>query len=259
MPKSGPKRLGKYEVLEVVGRGGMGVVYKAVDPEIGRLVGIKMMTGKVISDPGHLKRFYREAQSAGKLRHPNIVTIYDLGVQEATPYLVMEFLEGESLDALIRCGRAISLEEKLNIVIQACNALAYAHEQEIVHRDIKPGNIMLLKDGTVKIVDFGIARISDNSMTKTGQIVGTINYMSPEQFNGHVVDGRSDIFSAGVLFYEFLTGVLPFDGAETPSVILKILNEPAPPLKDHIKDFPPELEEIVRKSLTKDREERYAA
>src|SRR5437763_2597878 len=144
-------------------------------------------------------------------------------------------------------------------MIQVLEGLQYAHEHGIVHSDIKSGNIMLLKDGTVKIVDFGIARIADNSMTKTGQIVGTINYMSPNQFNGHVVDGRSDIFSAGVLFYEFLTGVLPFDGAETPSVILKILNEPPPPLKEHVKEFPQELEEIVKKSLAKDREERYAS
>jgi serine/threonine-protein kinase len=257
MPKSGPKRLGKYELLEVVGEGGMGVVYKAVDPEIGRLVGIKMMTGQVISDPRHLKRFYREAQSAGKLRHPNIVTIYDLGVEEAIPYMVMEFLEGESLDALIRCGRGISLEEKLNIVIQACNALAYAHEQEIVHRDIKPGNVMLLKDGTVKLVDFGIARIGREHITRTGQLLGSIQYMSPEQIQDSPVDLRTDIFSTGVMLYQLLTYQLPFEGKDAGETLLKIIHDPPPPLGRFLSAYPPELDDIVQRVLAKNPDERY--
>ncbi|HYL12311.1 MAG TPA: protein kinase [Terriglobales bacterium] len=257
MPKNGPKRLGKYEVLEVVGRGGMGVVYKAVDPEIGRLVGIKMMTSKVISDPGLLKRFYREAQSAGKLQHPNIVTIYDLGVQEATPYLVMEFLEGESLDALIRSGRTLSLEEKLNIVIQVCNALAYAHEQKIVHRDIKPGNVMVLKDGTVKLVDFGIARIGGEHVTRTGQLLGSIQYMSPEQIQDTPVDLRTDIFSTGVLLYQFLTYQLPFEGKDAGETLLKIIHDPPPPLGKFLPSYPPELDGIVQRVLAKNPDDRY--
>src|SRR5712672_2279908 len=253
------QKIGKYDVTDVLGEGGMGIVYKAVDPGIGRPVAIKMMTGNFADNPDLLKRFQREAQSAGTLQHRNIVIIYELGTENGHPYMAMEYLSGESLEHIVSTRKRMSLVEKTEIMIQVLEGLQYAHEHGIVHRDIKPGNIMLLKDGTVKIVDFGIARISDNSMTKTGQIVGTINYMSPEQFNGHVVDGRSDIFSAGVLFYEFLTGVLPFDGAETPSVILKILNEPPPPLKEHVKEFPQELEEIVKKALTKDREERYAS
>jgi serine/threonine protein kinase len=257
MPKNGPKRLGKYEVLEVVGRGGMGVVYKAVDPEIGRLVGIKMMTSKIISDPGLLKRFYREAQSAGKLQHPNIVTIYDLGVQEATPYLVMEFLEGESLDALIRSGRALSLEEKLNIVIQVCNALAYAHEQKIVHRDIKPGNVMVLKDGTVKLVDFGIARIGGEHVTRAGQLLGSIQYMSPEQIQDAPVDSRTDIFSTGVLLYQVLTYQLPFEGNDTGDTLLKIIHDPPPPLGKFLPSYPAELDSIVQRVLAKNPDERY--
>src|SRR5438552_316241 len=259
MASNAIQKIGKYDVTDKLGEGGMGVVYKGIDPGIGRPVAIKMMTGGFAENPDLLKRFQREAQSAGTLQHPNIVIIYELGTHDGNPYMAMEFIAGESLESIVSSHKRMSLVDKIDIMIQILNGLQYAHEHGIVHRDIKPGNIMLLKDGTVKILDFGIARISDNSMTKTGQIVGTINYMSPEQFNGHVVDGRSDIFSAGVRFYEFLTGVLPFDGAETPSVILKILNEPAPPLKDHIKDFPPELEEIVKKSLTKDREERYAS
>ncbi len=252
------QKIGKYDVTEKLGEGGMGVVYKGVDPGIGRPVAIKMMTGGFADNPDLLKRFQREAQSAGTLQHPNIVIIYELGTHDGSPYMAMEFISGESLETMVSSRKRMSLVDKFAIMIQMLNGLNYAHEHGIVHRDIKPGNIMVLKDGTVKIVDFGIARISDNSMTKTGQIVGTINYMSPEQFNGHVVDGRSDIFSAGVLFYEFLTGELPFDAPETPSVILKILNEQPPPLSKFIQNYPPEVEEVVAKALAKDREERYA-
>ena len=256
MPNSAPKQLGKYEILEVVGRGGMGVVYKAIDPEIGRLVGIKMMTSAV-NDPVLLKRFYREAQSAGKLRHPNIVTIYDLGIQEAMPYLVMEFLEGESLDVALRSGRPLLLEEKLSIVIQVCNALAYAHEQSIVHRDIKPGNVMLLKDGTIKLVDFGIARIGADYVTRTGQLIGSIQYMSPEQVNGAHVDLRTDIFSTGVLLYQMLTHALPFEANDTGATLLKIVHSPPPPLGGFLEEYPPELDSILQRVLAKQPGERY--
>ena len=254
------KKIGKYDVLDVLGQGGMGIVYKAIDPAIGRKVAIKMMTGGFAENPDLLKRFQREAQSAGALQHPNIVIIYELGTHEnGNPYMAMEFIDGESLESIVANRKRMSLVDKIGIMIQILNGLQYAHAHGIVHRDVKPANVMVLKDGSIKIVDFGIARISDNSMTKTGQIVGTINYMSPEQFNGHVVDGRSDIFSAGVLWYEFLTGALPFDGAETPSVILKILNDAPPPLKNHLQSFPPELEETLLRALSKDREERYAS
>jgi len=257
MPNGGPTKLGKYEVLEVVGQGGMGVVYKAVDPEIGRLVGIKMMTSAVLNDPVLLKRFYREAQSAGKLRHPNIVTIYDLGVQEATPYLVMEFLEGESLDVALRSGRTLTLEEKLNIVIQVCSALAYAHEQSVIHRDIKPGNVMLLKDGTVKLVDFGIARIGAEYVTRTGQIMGSIQYMSPEQIHGAQVDLRTDIFSTGVLLYQMLTNIVPFEGKDAGDTLLKIVHGSPAPLGKFLQAYPPELDGIVQRVLAKNPDERY--
>ena len=253
------EKIGKYDVQAVLGQGGMGIVYKAVDSKIGRPVAIKMMTGAYAENPDLLKRFYREAQASGMLQHRNIVTIYDLGDENGSPYMVMEFISGQSLEDMIQAHKRLTMVEKLDYMVQICAGLEYAHKHGIVHRDIKPGNIMVLADGTVKIVDFGIARVQDNSMTKTGQIVGTINYMSPEQFNGHVVDGRSDIFSAGVLFFELLTSALPFEGAETPSVILKILNEDPPPLINYIQGFPPELETILHKALAKDREERYAS
>ena len=251
-------KIGKYEVVDVLGKGGMGVVYKATDPRIGRLVAIKMMTGGFAENPDLLKRFYREAQSTGMLQHPNIVIVYDLGDQEGNPYLVMEYLQGEPLDKIISSRRELSMVQKLDYVIQGLNGLNYAHQKGIVHRDIKPANLMVLTDGSVKIVDFGIARIGDQSLTRTGQVVGTITYMSPEQINAQVVDGRTDIFSTGVVLYELLTYTLPFDGKDTASTLLKIIHEPPPPLKNFLRVYPPELEEVLHRALSKDREERYA-
>jgi serine/threonine-protein kinase len=251
-------KIGKYDVVEILGKGGMGVVYKAMDNRIGRLVAIKMMTGGFADNPDLLKRFYREAQSTGTLQHPNIVIVYDLGDQDGNPYLVMEFLEGEPLDKLIASRRELTLVQKLDYIIQCCSGLNYAHQRGIVHRDIKPANLMVLKDGAAKIVDFGIARIGDASLTKTGQVVGTITYMSPEQINAQVVDGRTDIFSTGVMLYELLTGTLPFDGKDTAATLLKIIHEPPPPLKNFLADYPAELEEVLFRALSKDREERYS-
>lgn len=254
-PKPATK-IGKYEVLDTLGRGGMGVVYRAIDPRIGRLVAIKMITGDYAKDPDYLNRFYREARSTGTLQHPNIVTVYDLGDQDSVPYLVMEYLEGEPLDKIIASRRDLSLADRLDIIIQVCDGLQYAHQHGVVHRDIKPGNIMVLKDGNVKLVDFGIARLGNSSMTATGQMIGTITYMSPEQINGQAVDSRSDIFSAAVVLFELLTYTLPFDGKEITTTMRKILNDPPPPLKNFIIS-PPELDAAVDKGLAKKREDRY--
>jgi len=254
-PKPAAK-IGKYEVLDTLGRGGMGVVYRAIDPRIGRLVAIKMITGDYAKDPDYLNRFYREARSTGTLQHANIVTVYDLGDQDGVPYLVMEYLEGEPLDKIIGSRRDLSLPDRLDIIIQACNGLQYAHQHGVVHRDIKPGNIMVLKDGNVKLVDFGIARLGNSSMTATGQMIGTITYMSPEQINGQAVDSRSDIFSAGVVLFELLTYTLPFDGKEITTTMRKILNDPPPPLKDFFVG-PPELDAALNKALAKNRDQRY--
>jgi serine/threonine protein kinase len=252
-----PSKIGKYDVIEVIGRGGMGVVYKATDPHLNRLVAIKMMTGGFSDNPELLKRFYREAQSTGNLQHPNIVTVYDLGDLEGNPYLVMEFLEGESLDAILNSRRPLSLITKINFICDVCHGLAYAHHQGIVHRDIKPGNIMVLKNGSVKIVDFGIAHIGDKTVTRTGQLIGSLGYMSPEQVNGKPIDTRTDIFSTGVVLYQLLTTALPFDADSTAATLLKIIHDPPPPLKKFITDIPSELEEVILRALAKDREERY--
>jgi serine/threonine-protein kinase len=250
-------KIGKYDVVEVLGQGGMGVVYKAMDNAIGRLVAIKMMTGGFAENAGLRKRFYREAQSTGTLQHPNIVIVHDLGEHQGSPYLVMEFLEGEPLSEIIATRRKLSMAQKLDYIIQGLTGLNYAHLKGIVHRDIKPANLMVLYDGTVKIVDFGIARLGDQKLTRTGQVMGTVTYMSPEQINAQVVDGRTDIFSTGVMLYELLTYTLPFDGKDTTSTIIKIINEPPPPLETFLPGHP-ELEEILHKALAKDREERYA-
>jgi serine/threonine-protein kinase len=259
MPTNIPKKLGKYDVLDVVGRGGMGIVYKATDPGIGRLVAIKMITVGYADDPELLKRFYREAQSAGKLQHPNIVTIFDLGDQDGNPYMVMEFLEGESLDSIIASHRSISLEQKLHIAIQVCNALNYAHQHGVIHRDIKPANVMVLKDFTVKIVDFGIARIGKESVTRPGQLMGSVPHMSPEQIKDKAyVDSRTDIFSAGVLLYQLLTNELPFDGKDMGAILLKIIHDPPPSLQTWLPEYPSELDPIIALALAKNPEERYA-
>jgi serine/threonine protein kinase len=258
----GPPRLtkiGKYEVIEIVGRGGMGVVYKAVDPAIGRLVAIKMMTGGFGDDPELLKRFYREAKSTGSLQHPNIVTVYELGDQQSVPYLVMEFLEGQSLEALIRSSRDMAIAEKLSFVVQVCDGLDYAHRRNVIHRDIKPANIVVTKDGGVKIVDFGIARFGNERFTKTGQVMGSINYMSPEQINGEDTDSRTDIYSAGIVLFEFLTGELPFRGKDTSSTLMKILHDPVPSLSVFLKSYPAELDQVIARALAKKRDDRYSA
>jgi tetratricopeptide (TPR) repeat protein len=252
-----PAKIGKYDVIDVIGRGGMGIVYEATDPFLNRRVAIKMMTGGFSDNPDLLKRFFREAQSTGSLQHPNIVTVFELGDHGGNPYLVMEFLEGESLDAIISSRRQLSSLEKIQLIIGVCHGLSHAHHRGIVHRDIKPGNIMVSKEGGVKIVDFGIAHIGAKSQTRTGQIMGSVNYMAPEQVNGSPVDARTDIFSTGVVLYELFTYSHPFDGENMAATLMKIIHAVPPPLKNFVSDYPPELETIIFKALAKNREERY--
>jgi eukaryotic-like serine/threonine-protein kinase len=252
-----PAKIGKYDVVDVIGRGGMGVVYEATDPFLNRRVAIKMMTVGFANKPDLLKRFFREAQSTGSLQHPNIVTVFELGDHAGNPYLVMEFLEGESLDAIISSRRQLSILEKLQAIIGVCHGLSHAHHRGIVHRDIKPANIMVTKEGTVKIVDFGIAHIGAAKETRTGQIMGSVSYMAPEQVNGSPVDARTDIFSTGVVLYELFTYNHPFDGENMAATLMKIIHAAPPPLSNFVSDLPPELEAIIFKALAKNREERY--
>jgi tetratricopeptide (TPR) repeat protein len=255
-----PKKIGKYDVLDVVGRGGMGVVYRAKDPFLDRMVAIKIMTISYADSPDLLQRFYREAKATANLQHPNIVTVYELGEHEGSPYLAMQYLEGASLDAILRSGQPLSLLQKIDIIIEACHGLSYAHQKGIVHRDIKPGNIMVLKDSSVKIVDFGIARIGDTNFTRTGQFMGSLNYMSLEQLNDKLqVDQRTDVYSTGVVLYQILTGALPFEADSTGATLMKILNENPAPFSKYLSSFPPEIETITLKALAKDRDQRYSS
>jgi len=259
---SHPAKIGKYNVEGVLGRGGMGVVYKAVDPQIGRYVAIKMILSG--GDQSLLERFRSEARSTGSLQCPNIVTVYDFGEHEGNPYLVMQFLEGSSLESMIQKGVQLTLSERLGIIIDVCNGLAYAHQRGVIHRDIKPANIMVLQDGVNDgmgvIVDFGIARIGGATrLTKTDQIIGSVHYMSVEQLQAKELDNRTDIYATGVVMFQLLTGALPFDAPETAATLLKIVNEPPPPLSHYLKEYPAELEAIVSRALAKKREDRYAS
>ncbi len=255
----GVRQIGKYTVLDVIGTGGMGIVYRAHDPAIGRTVAIKMLR-QADASGGIFDRFFsREMKSTGNLHHRNIVTVYDSGEQDGNPYLVMEFLEGEPTSKLIAERRQLPLVEKLDLVIQVCDGLQYAHDRNVIHRDIKPANVILLGDGTAKIVDFGVARIAggESSIVQTGQLVGSLSYMSPEQINSIPIDARSDVFSTGVMLFELLTYELPFKGNDAASTFVKILREEPTPLSHFSQDFPPGLQPVIAKALAKNLNDRY--
>jgi tetratricopeptide (TPR) repeat protein len=254
-----PAKIGKYGIVGVIGRGGMGVVYEATDPHLVRRVAIKMITGSFAENPDMLKRFSREAQSVACLQHPNIVTLYDLGAHEGNPYLVMEYLDGESLEAALSNRRQLSMLDKMNIIIQVCRGLGYVHRRGVIHRDIKPANIMLCKDGGVKIFDFGIARAGDQNVTRTGEVIGTLKYMAPEQVNSRVADFRADIFSTGVVLYQLITNHLPFEGDNTAATLLKIVHEAPPPLGNFLLNYPPEIEVILLRAMAKKPDDRYGS
>jgi serine/threonine protein kinase len=235
----------------------MGVVYRARDPLINRLVALKTITASGADYQSLLQRFYREAQSAGGLQHPNIVTIYELGDEGGVAFIAMELIEGQNLEEMISRRQAVPLPLKLVYAIQACSALDYAHKRGIVHRDIKPGNMMVNKEGTVKVVDFGIARVLETSKTQTGMLIGTFAYMSPEQYHGEHADERSDLWSFGVLLYELLCYQRPFVGDTPASLMLNICQNEPRPLRELAAECPPELQTLVERLLRKLPAERY--
>lgn len=252
-----PAQIGKYEVLGLLGRGGMGAVYKARDHELGRSVALKVMTKELAAEPETQTRFLREARAVSMLQHANIVVVYELGYHDGFPYIAMEFLDGEPLDRIILNGVPLSVLEKTEIILQVAKALKYAHDKGVIHRDIKPGNIMRMCDGTVKVVDFGIAHLADQTITRTGMVLGTLAYLAPEQLNGEGVDRRTDIFSVGVVLYQLLTGRLPFQGASTAETMRKILLEPPPPLSQQSDVDPADLQPLIDKALAKKKDERF--
>jgi len=254
-----PTKIGKYEILSTIGRGGMGVVYKARDPMIGRIVAIKTILIGDDAGAGEdnlLDRLAMEARSAGRLQHPNIVTVYDFGEEDGLSYIVMEFVEGINLASLIDERRSIPLGTKLSILLQIADGLSYAHEHGVVHRDMKPSNVCVTARGNAKILDFGLARFDSTRLTKTGFMAGTIAYMSPERLNG-TTGPKDDIFALGAIAYELLTLQRAFPGGTPPEVIGKIIAPDRPRDPSTISGIPAELDPIVQKALAKDIEQRY--
>jgi serine/threonine protein kinase len=253
-------KAGRYEVVRELGRGSMGVVYQGFDPIIGRTVAIKTMLTEGLSPEEYKEfraRFQREAQAAGVLSHPNIVNVFDYGEDGGMLYLIMEFLEGSSLEKLVEGKKVLPIETIIPMCEQVCGALDHAHQRGIVHRDIKPANIMILNNGMVKVTDFGIAKMVSMGMTQAGLVLGTPNYMSPEQVKGRQVDGRSDLFSLGVILYDLVTGEKPFPGQNITTVIYKIINENPVPPRELDATIHPGLSYVICKALAKSPEERY--
>ena len=254
-----PDKIGRYQILERVGKGGMGVLYRGHDPVLDREVAVKVMLADFSEDTEQMRpRFYREAKSAAKLQHRNIVTIFEFAEENNQPHIVMEFLRGTPLSSRMEEKPELTLDDKLDIVTQLCNGLGYAHKEGIVHRDVKPANVFVLQDGTVKLLDFGIAKLATSTLTRQGDVVGSAPYMSPEQIAGaQDLDGRSDVWSTGVLLYELLTGRKPFDGDGLTTVIAGILREQPPSVEQYVPGLPKQLLDCVSKALEKDRDRRY--
>ena len=251
-----PRTLGRYEVTAVLGNGGMGSVYRARDPRIGRDVAIKLLREGY--DSTELRdRFAREARSAGSLSHPNIVTIYDIGEHEGRPFIAMEYVAGETFAELIRSEAPLPLGRKLQMIEEVCAGLTHAHESGIVHRDIKPANLIVDPEGTVKILDFGIARLNASGMTQPGMVIGTLNYMSPEQIAGVAVDGRADIFALGAVLYELLSLRQAFPGDDHQAVFRQLLNGSPVPLVEYCPDIDPRLVRIVDQAMEKKAARRF--
>jgi serine/threonine protein kinase len=251
-----PQKIGKYEISEQIGVGGFGAVFKGRDPFIKRTVAVKTCQ---LNDPEIKSRFFREAELAGNLHHRNITTIYDFGIENDIPYIVQEFLSGEDLDKMIKRGEKIPLPRRIEILIAIAEGLHFAHEAHVIHRDIKPANIRILENGSVKIMDFGIAKSlqSESSLTQTGITLGTSAYLAPEQIRGETLDRRTDVFAVGVLAYELLTNQKPFRGEHLSTILYRILNEAPEPVSTLAPEVPPALAAVVSRAMEKNIQNRY--
>ena len=260
----GKERFGRYEILAELGRGAMGIVYKARDPKINRVVAVKTIS-LAGQPPQEVKeyreRFFREAEAAGRLSHPGIVTVFDVGEEPEThaPYIVMEYVPGQTLDKLLlsREDHKMPAEQALQLTLEVAEALDCAHGQGVVHRDIKPANILLTKEGRAKIADFGVAKLNLANATAPGRVFGTPAFMSPEQLNDEEIDGRSDLFSVGVILYTALTGYKPFQGNSMMTVAFKVVNRDPVPVTVLDTELPPGLDYIISRAIAKDRSQRY--
>src|SRR5215475_1656576 len=268
------RELANYKIVSFLGRGGMGEVYLAEDKRLHRKVALKMLPAQFMNDAERLRRFEREASAASATNHPNIITIHEIGQVDGAHYIVTEFIDGQTLRQRMQAAK-LSLNEVVDVAIQVAQALEAAHSAGIVHRDIKPENVMVRRDGLVKVLDFGLAKLTEHQPTSgeggidsqaatlakvntdSGTVMGTASYMSPEQARGQKVDARTDIFSLGVALYEMIAGSPPFDGVNALDVIGAILQKEPAPLSQTAAEAAPELERIVSKALRKDREERY--
>ncbi|MBK5257527.1 MAG: protein kinase [Vicinamibacteria bacterium] len=256
MSETAKKTFGKYEAISHLGSGAMGVVWRAQDPVLGRVVAIKTISAALGSDSENKERFLREARAAAQLNHPNIITVFDFGQENNELYMAMELLEGKDLKELITQGQ-LTFEQKLDIMEQVADGLSYAHSREVIHRDLKPGNIHVQPNGQVKILDFGLARLGSSELTKTGVVMGTPNYMSPEQVMGERVDARSDVFSAGAVFYEILTNRKPFDAESIHATLYQVVHREAPPPRQWDPRLPEGIVTVVEAAMSKQVAGRY--
>ena len=248
--------IGRYQLVEKLGQGGMGVVYRAFDPLLQRVVAVKLI-GAIEPGSDLRERFFREARAAGQLSHKNIITIHDLGEHEGQPFLAMEFLEGQDLQMRMAGQAPLTLARKLELAIEICEGIEYAHDHGVIHRDIKPANIFITAAGTAKILDFGLARLITSELTNSNMMMGTLNYMSPEQVRGERADHRSDIFSTGVVLYELFGGRKAFEGDSFGATLYKILEEIPEPLGNLDDHLPAEIIAAVEHALEKPRDTRY--
>ena len=259
----GPATVGKYRVDGVIGRGAVGVVYKGFDPQICRAVAIKSLRREVLDSvddqPSLLARFASEARSAGRCQHPNIVTVFDYVEQDETPFIIMEFVEAGTLENVTRSGTFLPVPQVGEVMVQLLSALSHAHDKGVIHRDIKPANILCPAATSIKVTDFGVARFQDLGLTRDGGCgaIGTPNYMSPEQFLGREVDGRSDLFAAGIIMFQLLTGTKPFPADDIPSLMHRLLNHTPPPIKQLRPEVPDSVDELVARALARNPTDRH--